>query len=63
MTIAAGISVLSAASAIALDIRPDKNLADVTATNQDESPKSLEAELARPTCGERKSAWKKRASG
>jgi hypothetical protein len=45
-TIAAVIGVLSAASAIALDIRPDKNLAGVTATNQHDSPKSLEVELA-----------------
>jgi hypothetical protein len=45
-TIAAVISILSAASAIALDVRPEKNLAGVKATNQDESSKSLEAELA-----------------
>jgi hypothetical protein len=45
-TIATAISVLSAASAIALDIRPDKNLAGVTATKPDDSTKSLEVELA-----------------
>jgi hypothetical protein len=45
-TIATVVSVLSAASAIALDIRPDKNLADVTATKPNDSTKSLEVELA-----------------
>jgi hypothetical protein len=45
-TIATVISVFSAASAGALDIRPDKNLSGVTTTNTDDSTKSLEAELA-----------------
>jgi hypothetical protein len=45
-TIATAISVLAAASAGALDIRPDKNLPGVTTTNPDDSIKSLEAELA-----------------
>jgi hypothetical protein len=45
-TIATVISVLAAASAGALDIRPDKNLAGVTTTNPDDSTKGLEAELA-----------------
>jgi hypothetical protein len=46
MTIAAVISVLSSASAIELDNRPDKNLAGVTATSHDDSTKSLEVALA-----------------
>ena len=45
-TIATVISVFAAASACALDIRPDKNLAGIAATNPDDSTKSLEAELA-----------------
>lgn len=45
-TIATVISVFAAASAGALDIRPDKNLPGVTTTNTDDSTKSLEAELA-----------------
>ncbi len=45
-TIATVISVFAAASAGALDIRPDKNLLGVTTTNTDDSTKSLEAELA-----------------
>ena len=44
--IASAISVLAAAPASALDIRPDKNLAGITATNPEDSTKSLEAELA-----------------
>ena len=45
-TIATVISVLAAAPAGAFDTRPDKNLAGITATNPDNSTKSLEAELA-----------------
>jgi hypothetical protein len=45
-TIATVVSVLAAAPASALDIRPDKNLAGVTATKPDDSTKGLEAELA-----------------
>jgi len=45
-TIATAISVFAAASAGALDIRPDKNLSGVATTNTDDSTKSLEAELA-----------------
>jgi hypothetical protein len=45
-TIATAISVLAATPASAVDIRPDKNLEVVTATNRDDSTKGLEAELA-----------------
>jgi hypothetical protein len=45
-TIATIVSVLAAASAGALDIRPEKNSAGVTTTNSDDSSKGLEAELA-----------------
>jgi hypothetical protein len=40
------VGVLAAAPVSAFDIRPDKNLAGVTATNPDEETKELEAELA-----------------
>ena len=40
------VGVLAAAPVSAFDIRPDKNLAGVTATNPDEATKELEAELA-----------------
>jgi len=44
-TIATVISVFAAASAGALDIRPDKSLPGVTTTNTDDSSKSLDAEF------------------
>jgi hypothetical protein len=40
------VGILAAAPVSAFDIRPDKNLAGVTATNPDEETKELEAELA-----------------
>ena len=59
------VGVLAAAPVSAFDIRPDKNLAGVTATNPDEATKELEAELA-PLASdmwERKNGSKKKASG
>jgi hypothetical protein len=40
------VGVLATAPVGAFDIRPDKNLASVAATNQDEGTKELEAGLA-----------------
>jgi hypothetical protein len=44
--IATSVGVLAATAVSAIDIRPDKNLAGVATTDQDDGAKVLEAELA-----------------